>query len=496
MRVVIIGAFTHLEWDKEEGENHQNGFWNCALTRNGRMINIIDYYKENHSSLSGRHVYNTGIVLFNYFHQKGCNTHLINCLADITSEDMEQLTLADVTVISTVYSGYGDAIQNIRDAVSTLKRYNKSSVMVVGGWTIYNIKKSRTSKQLKNIVSEWERSGADILVFSRQGVDALWEKLNEGFRGVLFDDADNSLPAPQMYSVEHLSEKYHSSHTAVITATGCPFDCTFCEYKKLYNRVTYYSLEEVKRLLQTLASHRLNKLKHVRFGDECLNYPYNRMMAICRFLSEADFGFSWGGFLRLGNIDEPLVYEMKKSNCSFASIGMESGDSRIRSIMNKQYADEELEKTIALLKKYDIKTIVSLVVGYYEENEATIEKTKAALERIKPDLVRINIWQPYPNEEKTQIGMDHHLSISGGVWKHDSMDIASANTWASYLYQETKGVLFTPPFTSIFDIWPWLVGEGLHENQIMDLIRSYYHETLLPKRDRQQAAQTLMNSDY
>lgn len=479
MRVLVIGALSHLEWDKEEKEKQTNGFWDCAIVQNGKLLSIVDYYKENHSSLSARHTYNTGIVLFNFFHQKGCDTHLINCMADITSDDIEFLKTADVVILSTVYPGLGDTAQNIIRVVSTIRHYNPHCVNVVGGWNIYHLGKHHKGARFGAQMDALKNAGIDILVISRQGLDTLWEKLNNGFRGIIMDEADNTLPAPEMYSVQYLPQKHHGAHTAIITATGCPFDCHFCEYKKLYSKVTYYPLQDVKRLLRALAANRVRPLKHVRFGDECLNYPYSRMMDICRFLEESAFGFTWGCFLRLGNIDDALASAMKSSKCSFASIGMESGDAGIRNTMNKNYANGELERTISLLKKHGVKTIVSLVVGYYGENETTIETTKKVLEQIQPDLVRINIWQPYPHEEETALGRKYGLYVRDGVWTHASMDMAAANQWACYLYRETKGVLFTPPFTSIFDIWPWFVGEGLSENQIIDLIGKYHRESLM-----------------
>lgn len=476
MKVVIIAAFAHLGWDKEDCDQSKYAFWKCAISREGRRMNIVDYYRNGQAGQTVRHIYNIGIVLFNYFHQHGCETHLINCLEDLSSEDIEQVSMADVVVISTVYAGYGDVLKNITDVVSLVRSRNPRGKIVVGGWSVYHLKKKYPDGQFQDTINRLTKAGVDVLVISKQGLNSLWRKLNEGFTGVIMDD-DYELPGPEMYSVKNLPKPYHAAHTAIVTATGCPFDCHFCEYKKLYHRVTYYSLVEVKRLLAGISEGRRVALKHVRFGDECLNYPYGRLMEICRFLSRANFGFSWGGFLKLGNIDEHLAREMKKSNCSFASIGMESGDVRMRKTMNKMYTDDELEKSITVLKKYGIKTIVSLVVGYYGENEETIKATQRVLERVMPDLARINIWQPYYLEDQSAPGRKHHLSIREGFWKHDSMDLAAANVWASYLYRETKNVVFTPPFTSIFDIWPWFVGEGLDENQIVDLIGKYHRES-------------------
>lgn len=447
MKVVIIAAFSHLGWDKEDSDNSKYEFWKCAVSKEGRRVNIVDYYRQGHGEQKVRHVYNTGIVLFNYFHLHGCETHLINCMEDITSEDIEYVVKADVVVISTVYAGYGDILKNITDVVSTVRSWNPKGRIVAGGWSVYHLKKKYPNGEFQGVINSLAKAGVDILVVSKQGLDTLWRWLSEGFSGVIVDENDHALPEPEMYSVKHLPEKYHAAHTAVVTATGCLFDCHFCGYKKLYNRLTYYSLDEVKRLFAAVSEGRSAALKHVRFGDECLNYPYRRMMEICRFLSGVDFGFSWGCFLKLGNIDENLAREMKKSKCSFASIGMESGDAQMRKTMNKLYSDDELEKAIAALKEHDIKTIVSLVVGYYGENEETIEATKRALERIKPDLARINIWQPYYLEDKSVLGMKHRLSIKDGFWRHDSMDLSSAKYLGIISLQGNKRrCVYTPVY--------------------------------------------------
>ena len=58
------------------------------------------------------------------------------------------------------------------------------------------------------------------------------------------------------------------------------------------------------------------------------------------------------------------------------------------------------------------------------------------------------------------------------------MNEKQAYETAAWLYKNTKGIIFSPPFMSIFDLLPWLQGEGLDEKESFKIIKEYYLESL------------------
>jgi radical SAM superfamily enzyme YgiQ (UPF0313 family) len=235
-------------------------------------------------------------------------------------------------------------------------------------------------------------------------------------------------------------------------------------------------INKVEELLKTICENRQNKLLHLRFADECLNYPKERLIEICHIIKELKSRPNWSCFIRLGNVDENMAKTMAEAGCNFISIGMESGDRRIREKMNKGYSDEELETAIKLFKKYGIMVAVSLIIGYYGETETSVRLTRDSLQKYLPNVARINIWHPNFGEEKTAYAINHSLKVSRDGWSHSTMNEQKANEMATWLNENTNDVAFSPPYTSMFDLWPWFQGEGLKAEEIIAILRLYNQE--------------------
>ena len=58
-------------------------------------------------------------------------------------------------------------------------------------------------------------------------------------------------------------------------------------------------------------------------------------------------------------------------------------------------------------------------------------------------------------------------------WSHSTMNEKQAFQMAAWLYKNTKGITFSPPFISMFDLWPWFQGQGLNEKEILQIIKEY-----------------------
>lgn len=479
MRITIIGAFDHSDFKgiALSDSCSDYDFFRYILRDGDGFVDILDRYKKRMSVSTPRHTYNNGIVLFNYFFNKGCDTYLINCMSELDDEDMKRINETDIFLVSTVYTGKGDPLVNIDKVVNFLKSMNPQAKIILGGWTLFNkimYDKKRRNEYYENL----KKQGVDVVLVSRMGLDLIWDAINNGFRGVIIDKKEYPPSEPELYSVKNLPVKIQPKHMVITTANGCPFKCNFCAHKTLHNSVTYYDQDYLRKIFDVVTEDRKNKLVHLLFGDDSLNFPYDRMIRICDMISETDANFGWSCFFRIGNVDENMVQHMKRSGCKFVSIGMESGDPDIRKNMNKLYSNEDLENTISLLKKYGIVSIVSLIVGYYGETWDSIENTRKVLERIRPDLVRINIWNPRPDESESEIAKKYGFSCHKSGWSHNTMSVDESYRCAAYLYSNTENVIFSPPLTSVFDTWTWFFSEGMAKEEILKEFRDYYTESL------------------
>ena len=479
-KIVVIAAFSHPEYKEKKKKNkaYIDVYWDCALHIDGHPIDVVDYYKLKHPTKRPRHVYNNGIVLSNYFRQKGALVHLINSMSEADEHDWDEIRQANAVVISTGYPGYGKRLDNIVNLSKEIKKHNPNIQILIGGWEIYRALRKQDPWYDK-FLKELYKAGADNVIGSRQGLEIAWKYIDEYplFRGVLYDKKDYPPVDASLYSVNNLPKKYQSTHTAITTTDGCPFNCNFCSYKILHDKISYLEISDIKNILDNLHKNRQTPLKHIRLADECLNYPYERIIQICELIKNLPYDFKWSCFIRVGNVDKKMAKAMSEARCEFVSMGVESGDEAMRKRMNKFISNDDIRKAIELFKKYGIKSVLSLIVGYYGENDESLENTKNMLEKLQPDIAKINIWYPTPDEMNNQHAHTYKLHFTDKGWQHDTMNEKTAYAKAAWLYRETKKVAFSPPFISVFDLWPWFQGEGLNSEKIMNIIWDYYNKS-------------------
>jgi radical SAM superfamily enzyme YgiQ (UPF0313 family) len=190
--------------------------------------------------------------------------------------------------------------------------------------------------------------------------------------------------------------------------------------------------------------------------------------------------------LRGDTVTPKLAEALHKAGCTMASIGLESGSPRMQSIMQKNLDLHSVQRSIRLLQDKGISVVVSLLVGFYTEDIHSIEGTKEFIQMARPDLIRINIWEPTPIEGSSPLAQKYDFEQTALGWNHNTMSENEACAAASELYSSDIGVPFLPPFSSVFDQWPELVAKGLNSQQCIQIFTEYYkitcgHIPLIPE---------------
>ena len=182
--------------------------------------------------------------------------------------------------------------------------------------------------------------------------------------------------------------------TTVLFSHGCPKYCTFCAN---YNRmkIERRSLENIEQEIDYLKKE--YDIKGLSLQDEiCFPPTEKETIQFLRLLKRK--GILWRGQTRAG-VTENTIRRASKSGCLELSIGLESVVQNVLNINKKGIVVKQAEETLALCKKYDIKTRLYLLNGLPGEPEDIVLKTKKFIDRVKPDVVLLSTFQPYPGCE-------------------------------------------------------------------------------------------------
>ncbi|MFH1780773.1 MAG: radical SAM protein, partial [Candidatus Nealsonbacteria bacterium] len=164
-------------------------------------------------------------------------------------------------------------------------------------------------------------------------------------------------PARDLLPMEKYEQKTTLSKkrcTNIMSTRGCPYQCVFCSVSRQWgHQIRYRSsknvVDEIELVLKTYPF-----LKAIRFFDDVFTMDKNRVLEICRLMSERNLNISWECEARANTIDEEMVLAMKKSGCEFIDLGIESGSDRILKNIKKNITVKQAIEAAKTIKKAGI----------------------------------------------------------------------------------------------------------------------------------------------
>jgi radical SAM PhpK family P-methyltransferase len=255
------------------------------------------------------------------------------------------------------------------------------------------------------------------------------------------------------------------------TSISCPFSCTFCGFPEHAGPYQTAPIEAVEKELNRVAG--IGTVKCLQFIDDTFNVPSKRFKEILRMIINNKYNFQWYSHLRCQYLDEEMIELMKKSGCQGVFLGIESGNQQILKNMNKQVNVEKYLKGIALLKKYDILTHGSFIIGFPGETAQTVKDTFTFIKESGIDFYRAQLWYCdtitpiWKQREKYNIKGSHF------EWSHATTDSKQACDTIDDLFLSIEKPIWVPQYNFEFNGIFHLLHRGITLDQVKNFIKSF-----------------------
>lgn len=206
----------------------------------------------------------------------------------------------------------------------------------------------------------------------------------------------NTLKFPD-YSLIDL-KKY--GQVFLMTARGCPGDCTFCYNSKMWGKdghpfVRMYDTDRTKQFLKEAIEKYY--ITDFTIGDENFTTFRKRAIEVCNFLEKNYKGrINFFVFSRADCLSDELLQALKRAGCSGIQLGSESGSQRVLDFLNKKISVEVQGKAFDLCRRNKIFSDASFMVGIPTETLEEAQITKEFIKKYKPDLADVKIFNPMP----------------------------------------------------------------------------------------------------
>ena len=222
--------------------------------------------------------------------------------------------------------------------------------------------------------------------------------INNRSRAVVKDIDTLPYPAKHLliYADQLPDTFYKTIHGDIITSRGCPYACTFCAVKVVWDgrSVRVRGAEEVvKEIL-----HRKERYGTENFilWDDYFTINRKRVVEICNLLIEKRANINWICYVRANSIDPELLALMKQAGCVEVQVGVESGSNRILKEIHKGITVEQTQKVAEMINEAGLSWVAFLLMGIPGETKEEMAATMALLPKLAPTKALLSAFQPYP----------------------------------------------------------------------------------------------------
>jgi len=228
----------------------------------------------------------------------------------------------------------------------------------------------------------------------------VWYKTAEGIRrgpeSALPVDLD-ALPHPAK-DIFYKRVPSLQSHYMIMTARGCPYNCTYC-----YKSLSVYSQPGIKPIRRRSVENVINeleqavlkwKVKMTVFRDDVFTL---QKKWLCEFTEEyrRKINLPYFCYTHPAALDAESADLIKEGGCRFVTIGIQSADEeQRRNILNRNYTNDQVRKTVSLLKERKITVSVDHIIGLPGDTEEKLRSAVAFYNELRPDRL-LTFWLTY-----------------------------------------------------------------------------------------------------
>ena len=241
--------------------------------------------------------------------------------------------------------------------------------------------------------------------------------------------------------MENYNYTYWGKKKAVVIqfSRGCPYPCSYCGQSKFWrtwrHRTPQLLADEIEML------HHRYGIEVVNFADENPSTNQRVWIEFLEALNAKELPVILVGSIRADNIvrDAQYLHLYKKAGFERFLLGIENYDEAVLDKIKKTSSIRKDKEAIQLLRKHNILSMATYVVGFGEERTRDFYYSLKHLIEYDPDQIQLlyvtpHKWTPYFEEvrDKNIIQLDQ----TKWDYKHQIMEMIHLRPWKVILYMK------------------------------------------------------------
>ncbi len=186
----------------------------------------------------------------------------------------------------------------------------------------------------------------------------------------------------------------HQEFMPILTARGCPFNCSFCSNVVFGKKYREQSITNVLREIDWLRMR--YGVGEIKIYDDVFTMDKDRAIELSQRIA---CSVAWSCMTRVNLVDYNVLKQMRLGGCYSIAYGLESGDAAILKSISKNTTLEQGEAAVRYAHEAGIRVIGYFMLGAPGETLETIDKTSDYAIKLKLDHAQFSIATALPGSE-------------------------------------------------------------------------------------------------
>lgn len=182
----------------------------------------------------------------------------------------------------------------------------------------------------------------------------------------------------------------------LMTSRGCPYRCVYCSPTLRNSYGSGMRYRAAASVVEELLYLRALGATVIHFRDDIFTMDRERTLELCELMVARGFDLQWTAQTRADRVDADLLRAMKRAGCATIYFGVESGSPRVLDRIQKGSTVEQAERAFTWARAAGLHTVGFFMLGNPEEEEEDIRLTYDLMLRLRPDIIQVAFFTPYP----------------------------------------------------------------------------------------------------
>ena len=362
---------------------------------------------------------------------------------------IDEIVKRNPDVLMMGHSGSTSAQPIINDITNRVRVKNSDIKIILGGVfpTYHWSEILEENPQIDYIIrGEGEQTTLNLIKALEYGFNP------ETVKGLVFRINGIPSPTPAAEVIKNLDDyriawelmdgynyTYWGKHKAVVIqfSRGCPYPCTYCGQSLFWQKWRHRGPQSLADEFEML--HKKYGIKVFNFADENPSSNAEAWKAFLEALIAKNLDIILVGSIRADNIvrDAEILHLYKKAGFERFLLGIENYNEAILKSIKKAGTMSNDVEAIRLLRKHNILSMATYVVGFGEERTRDFYNSLKQLLAYDPDQIQLvyatpHRWTPYFEEVK-----DKEIILTDQRkwdYKHQVVSLKYLKPWVVILY--------------------------------------------------------------